>query len=100
MAKQTKRWSAKRKLEAVMRLLRGEPLSDLSRELGVEISRLEQWKTQALGGMEEILKERTDHPLSGELARAKKQIGELAMENELLREKARRQGPLVLRRSS
>lgn len=94
-----KRWSAKRKMEVVLRMLRGESLSGLSRELRVEISRLEQWRSQALGGMEEILKERVDDPVSADLDRAKRRIGELSMENELLREKARRQGPLVLRRS-
>ena len=95
-----KRWSAKRKMEVVMRMLRGESLSGLSRELRVEISRLEQWHSQTLRGMEEILKERVDDPVTAELDRAKRQIGELSMENELLREKARRQGPLVLRRSA
>ena len=30
------RWSAGKKMEAVLRLLRGEPLEALSRELGVE----------------------------------------------------------------
>jgi hypothetical protein len=30
------RWSAGKKMEAVLRLLRGEPLETLSRELGVE----------------------------------------------------------------
>ena len=94
-----KRWSAKKKLGVVLRMLRGEPLDNLSRELKVEISRLEKWQRQALGGMEEILKERIDDPVTAELNRAKQQIGELSMENELLREKARRQGPLVLRRS-
>ena len=29
------RWSANGKMDAVMRLLRGEPLEELSRELGV-----------------------------------------------------------------
>ena len=94
-----KRWSAKRKMEVVLRMLRGESLSVLSRELKVEISRLEQWRSQALGGMEVVLKERVDDPVVVELDRAKKRIGEMAMENELLKEKARRQGPLVLRRS-
>jgi hypothetical protein len=41
------RWSASRKREAVLRLLRGEPLEVLSRELGVEIYRLEKWKQRA-----------------------------------------------------
>jgi hypothetical protein len=34
------RWSAGKKMEAVLRLLRGEPLEALSRELGVEAHRL------------------------------------------------------------
>ena len=34
------RWSARRKREVVLRLLRGEPVDALSRELGVEIYRL------------------------------------------------------------
>jgi hypothetical protein len=34
------RWSAGKKTEAVLRLLRGEPLEELSRELGVEAHRL------------------------------------------------------------
>jgi len=34
------RFSAKRKREAVLRLLRGEPLDELSRELGVNASTL------------------------------------------------------------
>jgi len=36
------RWSAGRKREVVLRLLRGESLDALSREVGVEIYRLEQ----------------------------------------------------------
>lgn len=34
------RWSARRKADAVMRLLRGEDLEELSRELRVEVHRL------------------------------------------------------------
>jgi hypothetical protein len=35
------RWTVARKREVVLRLLRGEPVEMLSRELGVEIYRLE-----------------------------------------------------------
>jgi hypothetical protein len=34
------RWSAGKKMDAVLRLLRGEPLETLARELGVEAHRL------------------------------------------------------------
>jgi hypothetical protein len=40
----------------VLRLFRGEPLELLSRELGVELYRLEKWRDAALAGMEEALR--------------------------------------------
>lgn len=48
--------------------------------------------------LEDGLKTRVDDPKEAELARAKQQIGELSMEVELLQEKARKRGPLELRR--
>lgn len=36
------RWSVRRKREVVLRLFRGEPLEAVSREVGVEVYRLEQ----------------------------------------------------------
>jgi len=83
------RWSAGRKREVVLRMLRGEPLDGLSRELSVEIYRLEQWRDRALAGLEAVLKDCPDDRLSHELDAAKRRIGELSMENELLRERAR-----------
>ena len=87
-----KRWTAVRKKEAVLRLLRGEPVDSLSRELGMTIAQLEKWKETVMERMELLLRARTDNPLHNELEIAKKRIGELCMENELLREKSRRQG--------
>ncbi len=96
------RWSAGRKREVVLRILRGESLDALSRELGVEIYRLEEWRDQALSGMDTGLKDRRDDPLSHELDAAKRHIGQLSMENELLRARSRAAEaklPLVTRRS-
>jgi len=42
------RWSVARKREVALRLLRGESLEALSRELGVEWYRLEAWRDRAL----------------------------------------------------
>ena len=42
------RWSAGRKRDVVLRLLRGESLEALSRELSVEIYRLEAWRAAIL----------------------------------------------------
>lgn len=95
----TKRWSARRKLEVVLRLFAGEPIDEVSREIGVEISMLDVWKREALDGMEARFKVRGDDPSNIELKRAKQRIGDLSMENELLRERIKKQGPLVLVRS-
>ena len=96
---QGQRWTAARKREVVLRILRGEPLELLSRELGVELYRLEKWRDAALAGMEEALKARNGDPLKGELDNAMKRLGELTMENELLWARVRRPGPLAQRRS-
>lgn len=93
------RWTAARKREVVLRIFRGEPLEFLSRELGVEIYRLEKWRDAALAGMEEALKARNGDPLKAELDNAMKRLGELTMENELLWARVRRPGPLAKRRS-
>ncbi len=42
------RWSAGRKRDVVLRLLRGESLEALSREVGVEIYRLEAWRDRVV----------------------------------------------------
>ena len=96
---QGQRWTAARKREVVLRILRGEPMELLSRELGVELYRLEKWRDAALAGMEEALTARNGDPLQGELDNAMKRLGELTMENELLWARVRRPGPLAKRRS-
>jgi len=93
------RWSARRKREVVLRLLRGEPVDTLSRELGVEIYRLEQWREKALLGIDEALRDRTGDALEVELDAAKRHIGELSMENELLRRERDLRRPLPGKRS-
>ena len=87
---QIKRWTASRKIEVVLRLLKGESLDALSRELGLEVYLLEEWRNKALQGMESGLKTRAEDPLEEELDKAKKRLGELVMENELLQIKANR----------
>ena len=83
------RWSASRKRDVVLRLLCGESLDAVSREVGVELYRLEAWQARALAGLELGLKEQTGEPLAAELDTAKRHIGELSIEIELLRERAR-----------
>ena len=72
-----------RKREVVLRLLRDEPVQLLSRQLGVEIFRLEQWREKAIGGIDASLKQRKGDPVQAELDSAMKRIGELTMQVEL-----------------
>ena len=91
------RWSAGKKMEAVLRLLRGEPLEVLSRELGVEAHRLAAWRDDFLEGGKDALKgQRPDR--SGDdraLRQAERKVGQLTMENEILRAAAEKRA-LVL----
>ena len=93
------RWSAGRKREVVLRLMRGEAAELLSRELGLPVFKLEQWRRKAEAALEGALKEREADPAAGELAAAMQRIGELSMENELLRSRIERSGPLARGRS-
>ena len=67
----------------------------LARDLGVEIYRLEEWKNKALSGIDASLRVRDGDPLEKELQSARRKIGELMMDIELLRERTRRPGPLA-----
>ena len=93
------RWSLARKRDVAIRLLRGEPVEGLSRELATEIERLAEWRDRALAGIDNGLRERNGDPLNDELQAALKRVGELSMEVELLKERCRRKDPLAFRRS-
>jgi hypothetical protein len=99
-AAEVKRWSAGRKKQVVLRLLRGESVDALSRELAVPIFRLEEWRDRALTGIDVGLKERENDPIEQQLNDANRRIGELVMEDEILRKERQVKRPLVGRRSS
>ena len=99
-AAEVKRWSAGRKKEIVLRLMRGEPVDAISREVSVPIYKLEQWRDRALAGIDAGLKERENDPVERQLDEANRRIGELVMEVEILQKERRAKRPLVGRRSS
>jgi transposase len=84
------RWSARKKADAVVRLLRGETLDELSRELRVEAHRLQAWRDEFLAGGIEGLKAKPLQPEDRRLRDAERKIGELTMDNEILRAAARK----------
>ena len=81
------RGSVGRKRDVVLRLLRGESLEALSREVGVEIYRLEDWRDRAVAGLERGVQARQGDLVAETLDAATRHIGELSMENERLRER-------------
>ena len=97
-----KRFSAKRKLAAVQRLMRGESLEALSGEPNVPAHRLSEWRDRVLIAAESALKERERDARDEEIERLKSKVGEITMANELFYSKIGKLEagrPLVGRRS-
>jgi transposase len=85
-----RRMSARRKQDAVLRLLRGEDLELLSRELGVTAAELSGWREAFLAAGETSLKSRPADARDAEIGRLKEKVGDLTMANELLTAKIER----------
>jgi transposase len=83
------RWSAKRKISVVLELLRGEDLETLSRRNGVTAATISNWRDVFLARGEAGLKSREVDVEDEEKQRLKLVVAELAMSNELLKEKIR-----------
>jgi transposase-like protein len=79
-----RRMSARRKQSAVLRLLRGEDLELVSRELGVMAAELAAWRDAFLAAGEASLKTRPADGRDVEIGRLKAKVGDLTMANELL----------------
>jgi transposase-like protein len=79
-----RRMSAKRKQSAVLRLLRGEALELVSRELGVMAAELTACRDAFLAAGEASLKTRPADGRDVEIGRLKAKVGDLTMSNELL----------------
>ena len=97
-----RRMSARRKQDAVLRLLRGEDLELVSRELAVTAAELSGWREAFLAAGEASLKSRPADDRDDEIGRLKEKVGDLTMANELLEAKIERLDtarPLARRRS-
>jgi transposase-like protein len=97
------RFSARRKTETILRLLRGEPLDGVARELGVTAATLAQWREYFLAGGQAALKSRLADDRDEEIQRLRAKVGEITMNHELLLDRCHRLEaglPLALRRRS
>src|SRR5215217_5133721 len=79
-----RRMSAGRKREAVLRLLRGEDLELVSRELGVTAAEPSGWRDALLAAGEASMRSRPADARDAEIGRPKEKVGEPTMANELL----------------
>ena len=77
-------------MEVVLRVRRGEGLDSLSRELHVTAAAIAQRRDQFLAGGQAGLRRRATEEREMEISRMRSKIGEITMEKELLRERARR----------
>lgn len=97
-----RRMTAGRKREAVLRVLRGEPLELVARELAVTAADLSAWRDAFLEAGEASLKTRARDDRDERIERLQSKLGEVLMDNELLCTKVERLeggAPLAQRRS-
>lgn len=87
---EVQRFSARMKVEVVLRVLKGESLDELSRELAVPASRLSEWRDEFLKAGEASMKTREPNAQDDEIRKLKETIGSIAMENEVLKEGVRK----------
>jgi transposase len=86
-----RRWTASRKLDAVMCVLRGQSLDTVSRKFGVSLHELTAWRNKVLAGAELALKAKeSDETPDAEKKALLSKIGEVTMDCELLREKIKK----------
>ena len=100
--KENGRFSAKRKTEAVLRLLRGEDLDLLSREYQVTAATLSQWRAAFLAAGQSGRHKSVSEVADGQMEKLQAKVDELTMANDLLEHEIGRleQGlPLPARRS-
>jgi transposase-like protein len=84
------RFSSRKKLEVVLRVLRGEDLDRVSRETGMTAATVSAWRDQFVASGQAGLKSRAAEGRDDELARLKALVGALTMRVELAREAVQR----------
>lgn len=85
-----RRMTAGRKRDAVLRVLRGEPLEIVARELAVTAADLSDWREAFLEAGGATLKSRARDDRDETIARLRTKVGELTMDTELLHAKIER----------
>jgi transposase-like protein len=89
-AEPIERWTAKRRVALVIRILKGETsVAEAARQHGLTVAEVEDWREKFLLGAEHALRTRPkdDEALKDEqVKKLKQKIGELVLDNDILRE--------------
>jgi len=84
------RWTARRRTALVLQLIRGETSAqEAARKHGLTVAEVEDWREKFLTGAENALrsKPRDEEAVKAEeIRRLKQKIGELVLDNDILRE--------------
>ena len=84
------RWTAKRRAALVLKLLKGETsMAEAARQHGLTVSEVENWQEQFLRAAENGLRRRPkdeDALKDEQIKKLKQKIGDLVVENDVLRE--------------
>ncbi len=98
------RWSSIKKMDAVLRLLKGEDLDLLSRKLRVNAATLSFWRAELLANGLAGLKNRDDDSRDEKIGSLQEALGETALNLEISREinrvYKRKHGPLATGKST
>lgn len=79
------RFSVRRKTEAVLRVLKGETLDAVSRDVGVTAARLASWRDAFIASGTCGLKSRPTTPEEDEVKRLQHLIGEMTIDQHILK---------------
>jgi len=84
------RWTAKRRAALVVSLLKGEPsVAEAARRYGLTVAEVEDWREKFLLGAENALRTRPkdEEAIKDEqIKKLKQKIGDLVLDNDILRE--------------
>ena len=95
---QRRNWTASRKAEVVLRLLRGEGLDVLAREYRCTAAQISVWRDEFLAGGQERLRSQPGLPEARALQQAQAKIGDLTMRLEIAEMALAKRGVVLPRR--
>lgn len=90
MPENVERWTSKRRVALVLSILKGETSAqEAARKHGLTVAEVEEWKERFLAGAENALRSRPrdeDAQKEDQIRKLKQKIGDLVLDNDILKE--------------